>query len=453
VKHLLLILPEFHPSSGGGICSYYQQLLSGNTAAREEHKITIIQGSMVETRGGKATWNGIDIFYLDKDNFESHRSYFQHFNIFPEIQNHFAAAWAIYSMAKNMEASFDCVITTDWGFAFIPWILKRETPVIIHLHGSVGQIDFYEPKPGHEMWAALYLQAESSLFSFADALVTHSKKNIEFWSKRLMLEKEFSLIPPAFQINKDHHTQNLAPFNHGLVVARIQHWKGPIVLCEAIRKMDAVKRQQLKIFWIGRDTYNHEADCSMDAYLSKIYPDIWKVVVEPLGEKSHEEIERLYEQVSWGLVPSTWDMFNLSSVEHLIHKKPVICSTGAGVSEFIKDYESVVLYDNTTEGLAKAIENMLDTGTEELKSLGELSYIRLKDTFEVDNVLDQHLQVVDNAVQTFENGSDLSLKFEWLLPRSPEENRRDSRDFVVSNWSMKDVNKLYLKRIREKLLK
>jgi len=72
---------------------------------------------------------------------------FDRYRLMPELQRHLAAAWAAWERA-NGGAGFDVTETTDWGLLFIPWIVEESRPpVLVQLHGSIGQIDFHDPNP------------------------------------------------------------------------------------------------------------------------------------------------------------------------------------------------------------------------------------------------------------------------------------------------------------------
>jgi glycosyltransferase involved in cell wall biosynthesis len=446
--NLLFVLPEFYPATSGGICTYYRELFKAN----RKWNITVIQGSAVETRGGEACWEGIKIHYLTLELLNKYKGYFKDSALMPEFQNHIASAWAIYDLAQQLNNNFDAVVTTDWGFGFIPWIIKNEKPVIVHLHGSVGQIDYYEPRPGWQLWSNLYLQIESTLFSHADALVTHSKQNVNFWDQRLLLKKDIKLIPPAVTKADKNSIAERKEDNGksvGLVVGRIQYWKGVIQLCEAINLLSEEKRRKLKIYWVGRDTFYAAAKSSMDKFLCNQYPKIWKNIIEPVGEKKQEEIREFYALSNWSLVPSTWDMFNLAAVEHVMNKKPLICSTGAGASDFL-DSDDIYLFNNTPKGLAGSIERVLDLNANKLKEIGEKGYLFASKKFDPESVHMQHDYVIETAIKNFTKKSNLEYKFSWLLPNREGNDYRNPKEVLLANWSLKEVITLFIKRVRAK---
>ena len=450
--NLLFVLPEFYPATSGGICTYYRELFKENQA-NGKWNITVIQGSAVETRGGETCWEGIKIHYLTLELLNKYKNFFKDLGLMPELQNHVASAWAIYELAHQLNQDFDAVITTDWGFGFVPWIIKNEKPVIVHLHGSAGQIDHYEPRPGWKLWSDLYLQIESTLFSYADALVTHSRQNINFWDQRLFKKKNIALIPPAIAKTNGivvGEGKGINGKSVGLVGGRIQYWKGAIQLCEAVNLLSEEKKNKLKIYWVGRDTYYAAANTSMDEFLHKNYRGIWGNIIQPLGEKRQEEIRRLYALSDWTVVPSTWDMFNLAAVEHLMNKKPLICSTGAGASDFLNS-DDIILFNNTPEDLAASIERILGLSEDELKKMGEKGYSFASGKFNPCSVHMQHSVVVETAIGNFTRKNNLEDRFSWLLPNQNVNDLQNAKQVLLENWTLKEVTALFIKRVRAKV--
>ena len=450
---ILFILPEFEPNLSGGICTYYKNLMA-KLILDERYQITIIQGSAYEANGGKSEWNGIDIHYLDYDSLQKKRQYFNHLNIFPELQNHLSSSWAIYDLAHAIDIKFDLVITTDWGLGFVPWVIKSKIPIIVHLHGSIGQIDFYEPRQGLEFWSNQYLQIESDLFNYANCLVTHSKQNIKFWSDRLVKEDRIKLILPAFNSNfkilNASRTLNQEQPHIGLVLGRIQYWKGPIELCEAIKLLSVADQQRLKIYWAGKDTIYSKMNMSMNGYLLKTYPNIWNEIIIPIGFKTKEEIENLYAKIDFAVVPSNWDMFNMAAVEHLLNQKPIICSNTTGVSDFLVNTSSVLISIDT-QSLSLALLKMLSTPKAELKRLGELGTDYAKSLFNDNLILKAHKKSFIKAINNFKADALLTDKYQWLMPNN--ELKNNSRMALLNSWGLKDIIKMIANRAFQNLFK
>lgn len=449
--NLLFILPEFYPSAGGGICTYYQELLK-ESLKNPLYKITIIQGSGVEARGGVRVWEGIRVYYLPLQLLSKYKGFFSHLGTDPELQSHIASSWAMYELAESLKQKFDAVITTDWGFGFIPWIIRQQTPVIVHLHGSVGQINFFDTPSGWEFWSAIYLQIESGLLSFANELVTHSVQNSKFWKQRLFSDQQISLVSPIIALRKKYSLEGSPNLNQsvGMVVGRIQNWKGPIQLCEAIKLLPKEKQNKLKIYWIGRDTIYSKTGYSTSNFLLKNYADIWGKKIEPVGEKNRDELEAFYQLSGWALVPSTWDMFNITAAEHLLHKKPLLCSKAAGVSDFLTP-ESALLFDNTPPDLANAIERAMDLDPFDLQLMAERGFRLATKEFYGEYIFQKHIEIVQRAINNFHVVENLEAKFEWLLPKENSDTLKNPKEVLLSKWPLKEVPNLFLQRLKEKI--
>jgi glycosyltransferase involved in cell wall biosynthesis len=448
---VLFILPEFFPITGGGICTYYNQLIPmlKNETGWE---IIVIQGSAFDSKGGEKEWAEIPIHYLPPDEYAIQKRKFPQLGIFPELQNHVASAWAMYNKAQSLNLTFDLVITTDWGLNFIPWIIKNSIPVIVHLHGSIGQIDHYEPKKGLEILAALYLNLEINLFSYANSLVTHSDKNINFWHSRILRKNNFHLIPPTILDPIDVKEPVVEAITViGLVVGRIQYWKGPIHLCQAVQQLSENDKNKLKIYWIGRDTFYHDANSNMTTYLSKTFPEIWGKTIIPIGEKTHSEIETLYPSVDFGIVPSTWDMFNLSAVEHLFHKKPLICSSNIGASDFFGLAPDIILY-NKLEELTNGLKVLINTDKTKLVAMGKRNYQFARNEFDNATTLKKHIETIKSTVSDFKPELNLATKFSWLIPQE-NEIKLNSKEVLLESWPLKEIMSILLKRIKSRVFK
>ena len=85
------------------------------------------------------------------------------------------------------------------------------------------------------------------------------------------------------------------------------------------------------------------------------------------GRKEQRQSE-MFPPIQMALVPSTWDMFNITAVEHLLHKKPLLCSKAAGVSDFLI-FGAAMLFDNTPKDLANALEKVMDSAPCELQRM------------------------------------------------------------------------------------
>jgi glycosyltransferase involved in cell wall biosynthesis len=161
------------------------------------------------------------------------------------------------------------------------------------------------------------------------------------------------------------------------VVGRVQRWKGPEVLCRALRLLGA---KAPPIDWMGRDTPYESRDIKTSDSLRQAWPDIWGKVVSQQPQQPFEQTARLQAQAAFMVVPSLWDTFNFTCVEAMGAGTPVICSTGAGASELIEDGVNGFVFENgSAESLAAAIERLLalsGPARDELAEAGRQTVLR-----------------------------------------------------------------------------
>jgi glycosyltransferase involved in cell wall biosynthesis len=247
---------------------------------KQGHIVKVIVGSGVTNGVENFKEDGVVVEYLKPENFRKYLHKFNKFSLFPELQKHLAAAWAMWDQT-NKGNGFDIIETTDWGLGYTPWLINSDSPpVIITLHGSIGQIEFCEPRAGYELHGDTVRMIESALFDLANVLISPSRNNKEEWSD--ITTNEIMCIPPAYhsKINKSLASDGLVR-----VVGRVQHWKGPETLCKAVQ---ALGMDFPGIEWIGRDTEFKGKIKSTSKYLQKQYPKVWQKQVKAIGRRAKQ---------------------------------------------------------------------------------------------------------------------------------------------------------------------
>jgi len=324
----------------------------------------------------------------------------------PELQRHLAAAWTAFEQARRGE-SFDLVETTDWGLLFVPWIVERDTPpAVVQLHGSIGQIDFHDPRRGEELSGLVARMIESQLLPIADELQSYSQNNASEWQRRTLREVKY--IPPQWQVSPMQMGSGTSSGN-ALVVGRIQYWKGATVLCEALRLLgDSAPT----IDWIGRDTTFGEANVSMSDHLANTYPDVWNKKIHPLGPKPPDEVAAYQSRAAFVLVPSTWDVLNFTSIEAMGSGRVVLCSEGAGAAGLISDAEDgFVFAKEDPAALADAMRRFQDLPDEERNRLGKRARLKVEAILAPVQVTEARATSYELLVQ---RGRPSVIQDEWL---------------------------------------
>ncbi len=349
---LLFIIPEYPPCSGGGIATFYKHLLP--QLAKQGHQVHVIAGNAFTPTHQAYQTEGVTVEFLDPDQVNAYRNRFDRYQATPELQRHLAAAWVAWDQSQGGK-DYDLVETTDWGLLFAPWIVSQDSPpTVVQLHASIGQIDAYDPKPDSLLQSSLTQLLEVGLLSAADELQTYSQANGQAWQQ--LLGRDVTYVPPALPVEMSSlpgiEKKSAAT---GLVVGRIQYWKGPTVLCEALRELG---HDAPVVDWVGRDLVHQQSGKAMSAYLQETYPDIWGVKVRPIGMRPCQDVVALQAQARFLLVPSIWDVFNYTCVEGMAQAQTVICSQGAGAADWITDHKNGLRFESND---AKALADKLYT--------------------------------------------------------------------------------------------
>jgi glycosyltransferase involved in cell wall biosynthesis len=350
---LLFVLPEYLPQNGGGIITFYRMILPELARAGHQVKVLVGSGVVAEVARPPVVIDGVSVEMLDVTLLEAYQAKFARYAATPGLRRHLAAAWALREQARNGDG-VDLVESTDWGLLFVPWVIEAGPPALVQLHGSCGQIDFNDPVAGEELQGELIRLLEVQALPRADCLQTYSDANAHAWTSQLRARVDFVL--PAWK--PLHDTPNPARRSgRGLVVGRVQNWKGPHVLCAALRLLG--DRAPI-IEWVGRDTRLGKWGASTSDGLAQAYPDIWNVRLIHRTQLPPDQVADAQAAAAFAVVASTWDMFNLTAVEAMAAGTPVICSTGAGASQLIRDGVNGFLFESGDErALAAAIERCL----------------------------------------------------------------------------------------------
>ena len=360
---ILLLTPEYL-GSGGGIKTFYRNLLPALVKGGVEAHA--IEGSAFHHRREASAHvrQGVHVQTLERPRLERWYTRFGRFEAAPGLRRHLAATWAIWEQA-GFGDKFDVVEACDWGLLFVAPVVKASGPVVVQCHGSIGQIAEHDPIAGEEAQDALVQLIERAGMSFADAVQSYSAANAGFWSREV--GRSVDCIHPAWTASAPVEHDGLG--SRGLVVGRVQRWKGPQIVCDALRRMGGNAPQ---IDWIGRDTAWGARGTSSMAHLAQAYPGVWGEIIAPLPPVSPDEVARRQAGALFNLVPSTWDVFNFTAVEALGSGRPTIVSTGAGASELVEDGVNGFTFDaGDPELLAATLDKLMAHSSRRLQEIGQ----------------------------------------------------------------------------------
>lgn len=382
---LLFLLPEYLPHDGGGIITFYRILLP--QLVEMGHEVSVIVGSAMfaEENRNAVVIDGVKVESLELALREKYYQQFQAYAAMPWLRRHLAAAWAMYEQANQGEA-YDVVEATDWGLLFVPWALEQTCPLLVRMHGSIGQIDIHDPVAGEEAQGQLVRLIERQALSLAQTVQTLSSSNANFWQQQT--GREVDCIYPAWQ-PRVKAPENISRSPRGLVVGRLQRWKGPHILCEALQLLGT---NAPTIEWMGRDTAFDSRHRTTSQYLAENYLPICKNLFQHRQPQPPEITAGLQAAAAFAIVPSTWDVFNFTCVEAMGLGTPVICSTGAGASSLIEDGVNGFIFENENpQALADAISRCTAMSEAQVLAMGQAAQASVGHLLNPKHIAEQHI--------------------------------------------------------------
>jgi glycosyltransferase involved in cell wall biosynthesis len=390
---LLILTPEYG-FSGGGINTFYRVLAPALCAAGVE--VRVIEGSAhhaTEDRSMRMV-EGVPVETLERVRLERWWKRFAVFAATPGLRRHLAAAWAMWEQAGCGETC-DVVEACDWGLLFVPLAVEATRPLIVQCHGSIGQIAVHDPIAGEETQSLVVRLIERAALAAAGSIQTYSRANADFWHEET--GRDVTMLRPAAPC-----TSALPPMqssSRGLVVGRVQRWKGPTVLCAALQRLGTGAPA---VDWIGRDTTWGARERSAADYLSQVFPSIWGHKINHHPPEPHQEIRRRQIAALFNLVPSKWDVFNFTAVEAMTSGRPTIISTGAGASELIEDRQNGYLFaSGNADALAAAIDRLLCENPTRLEAIGQAARETIRRVLDPETISEQRIAAYRFAIESF----------------------------------------------------
>jgi glycosyltransferase involved in cell wall biosynthesis len=330
---LLYVLPEYGREVRGGIATFYANLLP--VLANLGCEVDVLVADPVSgDPAGRGAEGRIKISHITPEAMAKASGRLSQFAAAPAARRALAMAYAAFATARGGDG-YDLVETTDFGLLFAPWLAAGGgPPIVVQLHGSAGQIDYHDPIAGNELSGLLARLLETAFLGRAEELQSYGEANGLEWGR--LLGRPIAHVWPGWSKGQEEPAEPPAALElgrSGIVVGRIQHWKGPETLCRAASLLGA---RAPRILWVGRDHTHAETAQPMSAHLARTYPQIWGTRILPVGEFPREVVAGIQRAARFVVVPSLWDTFNLGAVEGMWAGKVVICAEGAGAAGLIE---------------------------------------------------------------------------------------------------------------------
>ena len=314
--------------------------------------------------------------------------------VIPRLSAMIETARFAWKEAEALEP--DIVELGDWPLGFVPAVLKQTIPYIVQCHGSIGQIAEHDPLKELQFENSMAQLIEPALLAKAHRVQSLSRSNANFWSE--MTGRPVQMIRPAFRL-PDLPGDLGVVSEAAAVFGRLQRWKGPHILCEALRLLEG--RAPL-VDWYGGMKPWEAGHQSTGQFLAKAYPDVWGTKLRHYGTVPRPTVAQIQAKAVFNIVPSTWDVFNFTAVESMAAARPTFVSTGAGASELIVDGENGFLFANESpESLAAAIDQVMSMPEKRRREVGKAGRETVLVELDPAKIAAQRLAAYEEAIQSF----------------------------------------------------
>jgi hypothetical protein len=386
--------------------------------------------------------DGVRVETLERTRLDKQRNRFSGLAAAPGLRRHLAAAWAMWEQASFGE-EYDVVEACDWGLLFVPPAVEAKRPLVVQCHGSVGQIADHDPISGEETEHRMVQLIERAVMARA-TVQTCSYANAEFWAAET--GRRVDVIRPALSLAVASE-QPVGP--RGLVIGRVQVWKGPHIVCAAL-KLLGVRAPEIE--WFGRDTLWENPGSSSASHLAAAFPGIWGTKVIHYAPVPPEEVARRQASALFNLIPSTWDTFNFTVVEAMASGRPTVVSTAAGASELVEDGVSGFLFTGgDVEALAATIERVMSESPARLAEIGEAAQETIRRELDPEKIVAERIAAYRAAIADFERNPPQAING-WLgdICRPSAVNSHDSMTFL-DHHPLRSILSYSARRLRRQL--
>jgi len=439
---ICFLSPEY-TGFGGGIGTFYRNLAPALVRAGAD--VTVVEGSCFANSAmpSRTSVDGVLIQKLETARVRTWLDKMNHLSALPSLSRHLAAAWASWEQAQE-NGPFDVIEATDFGLLMVPPLLAGNTPVIAQMHGSSGQIQSKDPAIGEEIAGALSLAIESEAARLVASCQTYSAANRDYWNRASGSHAVEMLTPAWIGSGSQSQPATIRPVIS--VFGRIQMWKGPKILSEALTLLPDCP----VVHWYGRDVVNSETGIGTTKdQLLKMYPAIWQARVTTHDPVPPEAVQALQASSLVNLIPSTWDVFNFTVIEAMASGRPVVCSDRAGAAELIEEGVTGFVYDGSSaQALAAALRRALALSPEESIKMGSAAQAQIASLLDPDLIAKQRIVAYKRAV---DNKQIEGSAPDWLVQVAKPRHHGPEKYYFLNNLPLRPLVNHIGRRVVSKL--
>lgn len=361
---IAFILPEL---KGGGIGTYYRNLIKALLQQGKE-VITILANYEVDDLDPEFPGK---VYPITLEDYRQGLAVHADLDAFPAIRHKVALSYAC-KKCFEYAGEADIIELTDFNLLFYHFLTNKKFHTVIRLAGSSGQLELFEERNESGPETALLMLLEQSLINEADYIVALSKSNQQYWQPLLSTAVNVHLPYVDYPTSESEASERSS---RGIVLGRLQLWKGAKFLCEYYR----LYPKSPAVDWIGGDNFYLRYNNRMSEYLKKEYQEVWSNQLNFIGRKEYAAAQAALSGSAFVLIPSTWDTFNFVVTEAMWQGKIVLASTGAGASELINDGVDGFLFESgNVESLKYGFSRLSVLNNDEKKRMSKAVALKVR---------------------------------------------------------------------------
>jgi len=257
-------------------------------------------------------------------------------------------------------------------------IMEKNPPVILHLHGGIGNPP--DNTPSHKKIAKkIYDHTLGKLtLKAADTILSTSQHDAKNVIKQYKINPEkIEVIPNAVNIEDfkpKKKTSSNETFNL-LYIGDLELWKGIQYLIKAVEKLTHINEigKKIKLTIVG--------DGALKEKLQKMAKQL---PITFTGQIPHHQIPELLNKADAFILPSLWEGLPTTILEAMAAKVPVIATNVGGITEVIKNEETgIIVKPADPDSIVKAVTNLINNNN---NNMVEKAYQLVRQKFSLENV-------------------------------------------------------------------
>jgi len=256
-------------------------------------------------------------------------------------------------------------------------LLRRQTTLLLHIHGGVGIPRHLRENPEKEVLKAIYDKTVGRvMMTAADRLLSACLSDAKAVAKLFGMPKDkITIIYNGIDISKFPSPRNNSGYRSRdiLFVGDLERWKGVDTLIDGMRILHK-KDKSFTLRLVGDGSLRSSLEERADG-----------LDVEFLGQIPHSEMPKIMGSAFALVLPSLWEGIPTVGLEAMASGTPFIATNVGGIPEIVKhNVTGLLIPRNNPTKLAKAILRLTDTKLRH--KLTRNAYQLVKTRFEISRI-------------------------------------------------------------------